>query len=58
VAEEYFWAITGGEAVILRPIGFQCADVSTSAGLSYVFDYMYTEVRLAENLTCSGSSGT
>ena len=27
VAEEYSWAITGGEAVMLRPVRFQCAGV-------------------------------
>jgi hypothetical protein len=27
MAEEYCWAITGGEVVILRAIRFQCAGV-------------------------------
>jgi hypothetical protein len=34
-----------GEAVMLRPIRFQCTEVWISAGLLYVFDYMYTDLR-------------
>jgi hypothetical protein len=33
MAEEYGWAITGGEAVMLQVIRFQCVGVWISPGL-------------------------
>jgi hypothetical protein len=39
MAEEYCWAITGGEAVILRAIRFQCVGVWISPGLLCLYIY-------------------
>jgi hypothetical protein len=41
MAEEYCWAITGGEAVILRAIRFQCVGVCISPVLLCLYIYIY-----------------
>jgi len=49
---------TGGEAVALKPIGFQCAGVYISIRLScthiyiyiYIFDHTYAQFRVVQKL--------
>lgn len=47
MAEEYCWAITGSEAVMLRAIRFQCAVVGISPGLLCLCIYRVFHLRCA-----------
>ena len=47
MAEEYGWAITGGEAVMLQVIRFQCVGVWISPGLLCLYIYRVFRIRFA-----------
>jgi len=47
MAEEYCWAITGGETVMLRQTSLQCV---LTCSCTRLVDYLCFEIRLAQNL--------
>ena len=47
MAEEYCWAITGGEAVMLRAIRLQCVGVWISPGFLCLYIYGMFRIRRA-----------
>jgi hypothetical protein len=55
LTKEYCWAITGGGAVVLRPIKFRCVGVWILTELSHVYS-VCTQYRIVQSLAWAGSS--